>query len=373
MKVDFQSVLERLRGLGYRVVGPRVQDAAVVYDDLDSVADMPVGYTDEQDGGHYRLKKNGNAAYFDYVVGPSSLKSYVFPSRETVLDSVHSDGKWQMVAPDVDAEPLAVIGVRSCDLHALAIQDRIFLGDQYVDTNYAKRRENLLLIAVNCRRAADTCFCHSMKTGPAVQSGFDLALTERDDHFVVEVGTDLGGHVIAGCDWAPCAMADVTAAQSLPAQLAEQMAQRGKTEPDATASRGRSLDTEGIKYILMNNLEHEQWEKVAQRCLACSNCTMVCPTCFCSSVEEVSDLTGEHVRRDRTWASCFTSEHSYMNSGTVRKSTAARYRQWLTHKLASWHDQFGMSGCTGCGRCITWCPVGIDLTVEVAAIRGDQS
>ena len=122
-----------------------------------------------------------------------------------------------MVAPTVESQPLAVIGVRSCDLHALAIQDRIFLGDQYVDTNYETRRDNLLIIAVNCRRAADTCFCHSMKTGPAVKSGFDLALTERSDHFVVEVGTDHGGHVIAGCDWSPCAMADVTAAQEMPA------------------------------------------------------------------------------------------------------------------------------------------------------------
>ena len=223
-----------------------MQDAAVVYDDLDSVADMPVGYIDEQDGGHYRLKKNDNSSYFDYVVGPTSLKNYVFPSRETVLDSVCSDGNWQMVAPQVDAEPLAVIGVRSCDLHALAIQDRIFLGDEYVDTSYAKRRESLLLIAVNCRRAAATCFCHSMKTGPAVDSGFDLALTEMEDHFVVEVGTDQGGHVIAGCDWAPCAMADVKTAQNLPKQLAERMAERATapndatTEPGAATPRGRS-------------------------------------------------------------------------------------------------------------------------------------
>jgi ferredoxin len=348
-----------------------VQDAAIVYDDIDSVADIPVGYIDEQDGGHYRIKKTGDQSFFDYVVGPTSLKRFLFPPRETILESSREDGKWQMAAPAVESQPLAVIGVRSCDLHALAIQDRIFLGDQYVDTAYETRRDNLLVIAVNCRRAADTCFCHSMKTGPAVKSGFDLALTERSDHFVVEVGTEIGGHVIAGCDWSPCAMADVTAAQEMPAKLKERMVQRSTVEGDA-GRRGRHLDTDGIKYVLLNNLEHPRWEQVAERCLACSNCTMVCPTCFCSSVEDVSDLTGDRVRRDRAWASCFTAEHSYMNSGTVRKSTTARYRQWLTHKLASWIDQFGTSGCTGCGRCITWCPVGIDLTEEVAAIRGDQ-
>ncbi len=371
MKVDFQSVLDRLRELGYRVVGPCVQDAAIVYDDIDSVADIPVGYIDEQNGGHYRIKKTGDQSFFDYVVGPTSLKRFLFPSRETILESSRDNGKWQMVTPPVESQSLAVIGVRSCDLHALEIQDRIFLGDQYVDTNYETRRDNLLIIAVNCRRAADTCFCHSMKTGPAVKSGFDLALTERSDHFVVEVGTDQGGHVIAGCDWSPCAMTDVTAAQEMPAKLKEKMIQRSNGDGEG-GRHGRHLDTDGIKYVLLNNLEHPRWDQVAERCLACSNCTMVCPTCFCSSVEEVADLTGDHVRRDRAWASCFTAEHSYMNSGTVRKSTAARYRQWLTHKLASWIDQFGMSGCVGCGRCITWCPVGIDLTEEVAAIRGDQ-
>jgi ferredoxin len=99
---------------------------------------------------------------------------------------------------------------------------------------------------------------------------------------------------------------------------------------------------------------------------------MVCPTCFCSSVEDVSDLSGEHVERRRHWDSCFNFSFSYMNGGNVRDNTRSRYRQWLTHKLGSWIEQFGASGCVGCGRCITWCPVGIDLTEEVAAIRGEQ-
>jgi ferredoxin len=145
-----------------------------------------------------------------------------------------------------------------------------------------------------------------------------------------------------------------------------------KGERPSEQPRGRHLETAGIRELLLDNLEHPRWQTVAERCLSCANCTMVCPTCFCSSVEEVSDLTGDHVVRERSWASCFTAEHSYMNTGAVRKSTASQYRQWLTHKLATWHDQFETSGCVGCGRCITWCPVGIDLTEEVAAIRADQ-
>jgi ferredoxin len=120
--------------------------------------------------------------------------------------------------------------------------------------------------------------------------------------------------------------------------------------------------------VLKANLEHPRWTEVAKRCLACTNCTLVCPTCFCSTVEDVTDLGGDQIGRERRWDSCFTLEFSYIHGGSVRRDGASRYRQWLTHKLAHWHDQFGSSGCVGCGRCISWCPVGIDITEEVAAI-----
>jgi ferredoxin len=335
---------------------------------------LPIGIIDHQDGGKYRIERDGGNAYFDYVVGPHSLKGYLFPPRESVMEWQRVDGSWQMQSPDCDDTPLAVIGPRSCDLHAVHIQDRVFLENGYVDPAYQARRENLFIVAVNCRRAAATCFCHSMKKGPALSTGFDLGLFELEDHFAIEVGTERGGEVVASADWTPCSMNDIRRAQELPQTLSQEMRQRGRQDRQSQDDqpRLRHLDTTDIRDLLMDNLEHPRWELTAQRCLSCANCTMVCPTCFGSSVEEVTDLTGEHVQRERSWASCFTSEHSYMNSGTVHKSTHSRYRQWLTHKLATWHDQFESSGCTGCGRCITWCPVGIDLTEEVAAIRSDE-
>lgn len=373
-KRQLQRIVDRLREVGYRTIGPQISEGAVVYDELDSVDQLPVGYLDEQDGGKYRLDKAGHA-WFDYVVGPHSLKNFLFPPRETLLELEREEDKWQVREPEDPHTPLAVIGARSCDLHALRVQDRVFLGGQYVDPAYKKRRESLFIVAVNCRRAAATCFCHSMKTGPAVSFGFDLALTELEQHFVVQIGSDQGGKVITAAQWSPCSTTQIDEARRLPEQLDRRMKQRSNETSTAAPEdgpRGRHLDTSDIHDLLLGNLEHARWNDVAERCLACANCTMVCPTCFCSSVEEVTDLTGDQVRRQRQWDSCFTAEHSYMNSGVVRKTTRSQYRQWLTHKLATWIDQFGSSGCIGCGRCITWCPVGIDLTEEVAAIRGDQ-
>jgi len=374
-KPRLQELIDSLRQAGYRVMGPQVADGAVVYDELHSIEQLPLGMVDHQDGGTYRLEQRADAGYFDHVVGPHSLKQYLFPPQETLQQLELNEGGWQVESIPIDETPLAVIGPRSCDLHAVAIQDRVFLDGPYVDPGYRARRERLFIVSVQCRRAAATCFCHSMNTGPKARSGFDLALTELDDRFVVEVGTQRGSDILAsGMSLATGSEDDtfIDLANHQSAQLERSMQQRSMSKADSddpVTPKLRQLDTTGIHDLLLDNLNHPRWDQVAQRCLACANCTMVCPTCFCSSVGEVTDLTGEHVQRERTWTSCFTAEHSLLSSGAVRNSTAARYRQWLTHKLATWIDQFDTSGCVGCGRCITWCPVGIDLTEEVAAIR----
>jgi ferredoxin len=369
-----QKLLDALRQSGYRTVGPRIADGAIVYTDLTAVDELPAGWVDRQDGGTYRLEKVAGAGYFDHVVGPHSLKNFMFPPRETLLESIRKNGAWQMTPPEIDPTPLAVIGVRSCDLHALAIQDKVFLGGPYIDPGYKARREKLFLVAVNCRRASATCFCHSMGTGPGVTGGFDLAITELGPRFLIEVGSNNGASIVSRMDWNLATAQDVQEARVVTTMLQSEMETRdSKPIDNANAPRERYLDTTDIHDLLLGNLEHPQWAAVAERCLACGNCTLVCPTCFCAAVEEVSDLTGDNVRRERAWDSCFNAEHSYMNTGTVRKTIASRYRQWLTHKLATWYDQFGTSGCVGCGRCITWCPVAIDLTEEVAAIRATDA
>jgi ferredoxin len=382
-------IIEQLVGRRYRVVGPQVADGAVVYRDLASTDALPVGWIDDQNGGSYRLRRDDAAGWFDHVVGPHSLKSFLFPARETIQRLARRDDRWQEEDAAATTGPLAVIGPRACDLAALRIQDTIFLDGPHIDTAYAARRKSLFIVAVNCRRAAATCFCHSMDCGPAATHSFDLALTECEDRFAVEIGTTAGAEILACLAEAglvaACSAADVEHVRGVPRELGQAMHGRtaAPTPPAADAStagiagpadpRPRSLDTTGIRDLLFDNLDHPRWQDVAERCLACGNCTLVCPTCFCSAVHEVADLDGDHAARERRWASCFSLDHAQMHGTNARPTIASRYRQWLTHKLAGWIDQFGSSGCTGCGRCITWCPVGIDLTEEVAAIRETRS
>jgi formate hydrogenlyase subunit 6/NADH:ubiquinone oxidoreductase subunit I len=333
-----------------------------VYDALESAADLPVGWTDEQEGGTYRLKKRDDQALFGYVVGPHSWKKFLHPPLRRLWQARRDGNGFQILEENPQAPRYAFIGVRSCELHAIAIQDKVFMGGPHVDPSYQSRRENAFIIAVNCGQAGGTCFCVSMQTGPKATSGFDLALTEvleagRHD-FVVEVGTELGAQILREVPHQECSVEDKVKAERIVAKTAEQM--------------GRTMDTTDIKNLLYRNYDHPRWDRVAERCLTCANCTMVCPTCFCTTVEDTTDLTGEHAERWQKWDSCFTMDFSYIHGGSVRSTAKSRYRQWMTHKLATWIDQFGTSGCVGCGRCITWCPVAIDITEEVRAIREES-
>lgn len=356
------ALFTALRRRAWTLVGPTVRDGAIIYDEIAAATDLPVGWTDEQDGGTYRLKRRADAAVFGYVVGPQSWKRFLFPPTVRLWHARRATDGFQVLA-ETDAPPrFAFIGVRACELHAIAVQDKVLFAGPHVDPVYHARREHAFIVAVNCGQAGGTCFCVSMQTGPQVSSGFDLALTEIIDnqrhYFVVAVGTERGAEVL----------------HELPHREAsdeEQQAARHVVEHTA-GQMGRRMDTTDLKELLYRNPEHPRWEEVANRCLTCGNCTMVCPTCFCTTVEDTTDLTGEHAERWRSWDSCFTMDFSYIHGGSIRASAKSRYRQWLTHKLASWIDQFGTSGCVGCGRCITWCPVAIDLTEEVAALRASE-
>jgi sulfhydrogenase subunit beta (sulfur reductase) len=357
---DFQSLLDALAAGGYQVMGPTLEDGQLIYGAIGKVTDLPVGWTTSQEAGTFRLEPRPDEAFFGFAVGQHSWKQFLLPPHQTLWQAQREGRDWGVLPQAGEVPQFAFLGVRSCELSAMAVQDRVFLKGAQVDPTYKARRERAFIVAVNCaHQDQGVCFCVSMGTGPRAVEGFDLALTEvfqgGGHFFVVEIGTDQGAGIIRQVPRAMADKGEIDAAARVVAAVAGNM--------------GRGLDTTGIKELFYGNYEHPRWDEVAARCLNCGNCTMVCPTCFCHTLEDSLNLTGTVAERRRSLDSCFTVDFSYLHGGSIRTSPRSRYRQWLTHKLATWIDQFGCSGCVGCGRCITWCPVGIDLTEEARALR----
>jgi ferredoxin len=354
-----QELLNRLKDLGYRCIGPRVRDGAIVYDDLHDAGDLPVGIGVSQTPGRYRLDRNAHGRCFAWANGPQALKPLLFAPRETLWQVARGhDGRLRFEPPPRQPERRAVIGLRACDLAALALQDAHF-ADRTADPGYQSRRADLLLIGIDCGHPADTCFCVSTGDGPAVTGGADLALTELDAGFLVRIGSDAGA---ALCETLPLRHASEQEQRLADAEIEH-----------AHRSQRRRLPGRNLRDALFANLDHPRWADVAERCLSCGNCVAVCPTCFCATEREQAALDGSSSEHLRLWDTCFSAEHSYLHGRLLRPDTRSRYRQWLTHKLGGWHDQYGRSGCVGCGRCIAWCPTGIDITAEAAAICADDA
>jgi sulfhydrogenase subunit beta (sulfur reductase) len=347
---------------GYHVIGPAVQDGAIVLRELSSAAELPFGWGVQLEPGGYRLRRRDDEAAFGHSAGPQSWKRFLHPPRERLWSAVRTPGggfELSDEADDGESPSYAFIGVRPCDLRAIAIQDRVLAQP---GSRYAARRARLFIVAVNCTEPGETCFCASMGTGPGADAGYDLALTEMVDggghRFLADVGSPRGADVL----------------EHVPSEPAGESTIRGaRSAVEAAAGRmGRHMETGDLRELMADSHQAARWDDVAARCLTCGNCTMACPTCFCTAIEDTTDLTGDHAERWERWDSCFDLDFSYLHGGGVRKSAKSRYRQWLTHKLGTWHDQFGSSGCVGCGRCIVWCPVGIDLTEEVQALRAER-
>ena len=357
-----KDLYQALVSQGYRVIGPAVQDGAIMLRELSSAAELPFGWGVRLEPGGYQLRRRADTAAFGHSAGPQSWKRFLHPPRERLWSAARTpDGGFELSDEAEDSDPprYAFLGVRPCDLRAIAIQDRVLAQP---GSRYAARRARVLIIAVNCTEPGETCFCASMGSGPGADAGYDLALTEVvDEHghrFLAEAGSQRGAEVLARVPGGPAGQDTVRGA-------------RGAVQA-AAGRMGRQMDTGGLRELMADSHQAARWDDVAARCLTCGNCTLACPTCFCTTVEDTTDLTGDHAERWERWDSCFDLDFSYLHGGGVRKSAKSRYRQWLTHKLGTWHDQFGSSGCVGCGRCIVWCPAGIDLTEEVRALRAER-
>jgi len=352
------DLLGALRSDGWTVVGPVVRDGAIALAEIPAAASLASGVLDEQAPGRYRLCADEEGRAFGYTHGPDSFKSVLHAPELSLLRACRSGRSFQDETGDRTRRPLALFALRACDLAALRVQDRVLTGGPFADHAYAARRDGAFLVALSCTRAGGTCFCASLGTGPRPDGEFDVRLTEIGTgdarRLLAEAGSARGAALLAAVPHAPAAEVDRAAAE--------------RASDETARAQTRRLDADGLPALLYRSYEDPRWDDVARRCLACGNCTLVCPTCFCTTVEDGTDLKGGAAVRTRRWDSCFSPEFSYIHGGSVRPSVRARYRQWLTHKLATWTEQFGMSGCVGCGRCITWCPAGIDLTEEVRSL-----
>jgi NAD(P)H-flavin reductase/formate hydrogenlyase subunit 6/NADH:ubiquinone oxidoreductase subunit I len=351
--------LDRLIGVlgrdGRHVIGPTVAEGAIVHDEIRSAAELPVGTTASAAPGVYRLEPTGRERVFDHTTSPTSWKRYTHPPIVPLTKGRRVDGAVTVEAIPPDPEPVAFLGVRACELAALRIQERAMRAGPAGDADHAARRDAALVVAVECATAASTCFCTSMGTGPEVGDGADIVLSELDDGFVVRAATHAGAGLVEELGLGEASDAQLgTATEQLVA---------------LRAAIGDPVPTEGLPARLRAALDHPRWAEVAERCLGCANCTLVCPTCFCTSVTVASDLDGTESTTERTWDSCFSLGFGRVaGDANFRPAVRDRYRQWLTHKFSTWWDQFGSSGCVGCGRCIAWCPVGIDIREELLAI-----
>lgn len=349
---DFGKLFEALSGRGYRIVGPRPEDGAIIYGEISSAQELPAGVRLEQEPGRVRLSRTQDSRCFAWANGTFALKPFLFSPEETLWRSRKEQDTLVFDEEKTPFPKTAFLGVRGCDVAALALSDAHF---QDADAPYQRRREHLFLVAVHCSHPASTCFCVSTGDGPQAQGSYDMGLWELDGGFLIETKSDVGQAVLASLPTRP--------------STAEEKALAQKEIEASAQAQQRRLPSKNLRDFLFSSLEAKRWEEVAHRCLSCANCTSVCPTCFCFREEDAPDLEGDRAVHRRLWDSCFASEHSYIHGLVVRGHTRERYRQWLTHKLGGWHDQYGRSGCVGCGRCIAWCPVGIDLTEEVAALE----
>jgi ferredoxin len=338
-------------------MGPKPKDGVIRFAPISAASELPWGIADEQSPGRYRLTEGPPNRAFFWTTAPQAAKAVFFPPQEALWTARRDDSgrvAFSLVQPD--NRPLAFIGLRACDLAARDLHDRHFAarGDPW----YRSRRAQAFIVAVNCARSTGTCFCASTGDGPALTSGHDLLLDELDDGYLVLAGSDRGAAVLAklGLAPAPAAMVDAAARQTA----------------EAARQQHRTLPAGDLPALLEAHRQTPAWEAIAHRCLACGNCTAVCPSCFCHRHTEEPALDASESVHGRDWDSCFSEGHSLMHGRPHRPGISHRYRQWVGHKFGAWHAQYGRSGCTGCGRCITWCPVGIDVTESLAAVTGEK-
>ena len=297
----------------------------------------------------------------DYTTTTLPPKKF-FHRREDLVEYEAGGG---FKVPELDLErPILLLGVHACDLNAILRQDRLF-SSEYVDPYYLRRRESSAIVALTCTDVGENCFCASLGTGPTIEEGYDLLLTDLGGSYLVEVGTDRGREMIQGL-----ALRDASGAD---------LAEKERRVKEVLAKFKKSIRMEGLAELASNSPDHEVWTLIGEKgglagcfpCLSCGNCSMVCPTCYCYEVADIPDLSFEAGVRSRELDSCQVLEYAAVAlGGNFRSDRKSRVRHWMMCKFGAAGGQIN-SSCVGCGRCIRSCPAHIDLTEVAKSLRGE--
>jgi len=338
------------------VIGPSLSEGVVRLRELGGVGDLASGIVDIQSPGGYAIGGE-SALVFASVNGPDSPKRYLHPAEVELSKLADKGSGVELLSAFHSDRKYAFFGIRPCDLRGVGVMDRTMLMPGFEDPVYSTLRDDSIFIVVNCTRAGENCFCASMGTGPAAESGYDVAITELPEKLLFDIlGRSMS--LFQGIE--------------LNAATEEELREGEEMVRNAREQMGRRISEKDPARQMYAALDSPIWGRVAERCLACGNCTMVCPTCFCNTIIDRTDLRDGSVHRVRVWDSCLSKDFVYSAGGNPRQQRTARYRQFVMHKFAYWPDEFGTYGCVGCGRCITWCPVGIDITDTVNGVLKDR-
>ncbi|MCS7277381.1 MAG: 4Fe-4S dicluster domain-containing protein [Aquificaceae bacterium] len=345
----FSELFERLKE-EYRIIAPKIKDGVILYSDVESLKDLPFGIRNVEFPGFCSLERV--EGFFTYTHPVNSIKSFIHPPQLKLMKVIKSEEglKFQVSYPE---DKFCFFDVRACDLSALSVLDKVFLSSNpHPDPYYWNLRREAFIVAVNCTYATHTCFCTTMGNGPEVKESYHLLITELDGEFLIEVGLEKGRELMES-------LKNKRYVEEGDFEKKKERIER------AISFMEKAFEREGLPQKLYERMDCRHWEYLDKKCLACTSCTQVCPTCFCFDIVENNHPEFEESERVRVWDSCFSPEFATVHRYNLRQSIHSRYRQWLMHKFAYWVDQFGVFGCVGCGRCITWCPVGIDIRQEV--------
>ncbi len=283
---------------------------------------------------------------FDYENTSNSVKEYFLPDSETLF-SFTGETDHPSFSADKDPEEVLIFGLRSCDTTAVSLLDRFFRRD-FEDDFYFQKRDSCLIISLACPQLWEDCFCNATRSGPILEGGFDFQLVPLNDRFLLQVGSD---------------KADSLLDAMLP--YLSQVTDKDKEDLSSLMDKIREdkpeFDLDKVyKNLKLDSVDYEIWQDIASRCQSCGWCLFICPTCSCFTVIDRQWPNGEQ-KRTRQWDSCYFMGFTRLAGGlNPVENKEEMVKRKYQHKFAQQVDEFGMSGCTGCGRCVKSCVGNVD-------------